>query len=182
MPGNEGEHGRRIELQINNCNKELFYIGMFQSIYLSLAPLLLWREHLMSLVSVLATLLANTLLVIATKQVQWLVVLRTRSGLHLGQLRVNTVLWPRTRQDVQINWDGRWRRARFNAVSSQFLHCLHQHGAFGQRGPRLEHLPTLGAAVLAVAVLLVPVALNAGQAVRVSAGQGGWLRQSVQAH
>lgn len=155
----------------------------FQRTHLSLAPLLLWREHFMSLVSVLATLLANALLVVATKQVQWLVVFGTRSGLHLGQLRVDTVLlWPPTRQDVQIDWVGRWRRAVFNAVSSQFLHSLHQQGAFGQRGPRLEHLPTLGAAVLAVAVLLIPVTLNAGQAVRVSAGQSGRLLQSVQAH
>lgn len=155
----------------------------FQRTHLPLAPLLLWRGHLMSLVFLLATFLANTLLVVATKQVQWLVVFRTRSGLHLGQLRVNALLlWPWTRQDVQIDWDGRWPRAVFNAVSPQFLHGLHQHGAFGQRGPRLEHLPTLGAAVLAVAVLLVPVTLNAGQAVRVSAGQSGRFLQSVQAH
>lgn len=137
----------------------------------------------MSLVFVLATLPANTLLVVAAEQVQWLVVFSTGSWLHLGQLRVNAgPVRPWTWQDVQVDWHGRWPGAVLNAVRSQFLHGLHQHGAFRQRGPRLEHLPTLGAAVLAAGVLLVPVALNAGQAVGVSAGQGGRLLQSVKAH
>lgn len=137
----------------------------------------------MSLVFVLATLPANTHLVVATKQVQRLLVFSTRSGLHLGQRRVNAApLRPRTWQDVQVDRDGRWRRAAFHAVRSQFLHSLHQHCAFSQRGPRLEHLPTLRAAALAAGVLLVPVTLNAGQAVGVSAGQCGRLLQSVEAH
>lgn len=46
----------------------------------------------MPLVSMLATHLAHTLLVIMTEQVEGLVVLRAGSGLHLGQLRINTAL------------------------------------------------------------------------------------------
>lgn len=52
-----------------------------------------------------------------------------------------------------------------DAVGSQFLHGLHQQSAPGQRGTRAENLPTLRAAVLTLAVSLVPVALYTDQAV-----------------
>lgn len=63
--------------------------------YLSFVPLFLRFDHIVSLVSMLATLLTHTLSVVAAKQVQGLIVLRAGSGLHWGQLRVHVaLLWP----------------------------------------------------------------------------------------
>lgn len=60
--------------------------------YLSLLPLFLWFEHMVSLVSMLATHLTHALLVFMAKQVQRTVVLRAGSRFHSGKLRVHAAL------------------------------------------------------------------------------------------
>lgn len=60
--------------------------------HLSLPPLFLWFEHVVSLVSMLITHLTHTLLVFMAKQVQGTVVLRAGSRLHSGKLRVHAAL------------------------------------------------------------------------------------------
>lgn len=68
---------------------------LFVDPYLSFFPLFLGFDHIVSLVSMLATLLTHTLSVVVAKQVQGLIVLRAGSGLYWGQLRVHVaLLWP----------------------------------------------------------------------------------------
>lgn len=76
--------------------------------YPSLVPLFLWFDQVMALVSVLATLLANTLFILAAKEVQGAIVLRAGSELCRRQLRGRVApLWPSVRQDLQVHWHGR---------------------------------------------------------------------------
>lgn len=101
---------------------------------LSFFPLFLWFDHIMSLVSMLATLLANTFLIVAAKQVQGVVVLRAGSRVHCGELRVYVgLLWPSVWLDLQVDRH-RWWNSKgvvLQAVGFQFLHSLHEHSALG---------------------------------------------------
>lgn len=102
---------RKATLKTLLCNNSYYYDRILSVTYLSFFSLFLWFEHMMSLVSMLATHLTHALSVIMAKKVEGSHVLRTGSGVLCGKLWVYAALsrlsvW----QDLQIDGHRWWGR------------------------------------------------------------------------
>lgn len=128
----------------------------------------------MTLVSQKATLLTDAQFLVAAVQLQHLLMQRTELRGARGQGGVQSGLG---RGHV-------WTRSRVWAVlstQSQLLHGLHEHVASGQDGPGVEALSALRT-LTAFPRCLIPVRLDAEEAVRVSAGERRGVSQDLQTY